>query len=648
MAGTGVVIPETSIRFGDCELNASVLELRRGRRTVRLERIPLQVLLILIENQGKLVTREAIADQVWGKDVFVDVDNGINTAIRKIRQVLNDDPQKPKFVETIPGMGYRFIAPLEKTETRTLQIEPEIEEPPAATILGTARAEDVVAPGSTGSMRRGVWRRFGVWALAVLCVIGNGGWFGWKRFNERREPIRSIAVLPLQNLSGDPGEEYFSDGITDQLITDIAKIGSMRVISRTSIMQYKGTKKNLPEIGRELGVDAIVEGSVVRSGERVRVTAQLVQAHNDQHLWAETYDRDHSDILRLQADVADAIAQQVRAQLTPTQQASFHPPHVVNPAAYDAYLRGRSYFDNGFGQPGPLKQARRYFEEAIQIDPNFAPPYAGLANTYAYLAFAGVLPKDDGYRSARDALAKALQLDDSLGEAYDVLGVLDAEFDWDWNAADRDFSRAMALAPSYSCAHEDRAFFLATAGRRDEALGEIAKIDQLDYGSIAAAVESWTYAILRDYPNLIRASQRALLLNSKEPSAHYLLGVGYEGSGRLQEAITEYQKAVELSGDPANLVALAHAYGAVGRKAEAEKMLRDLERKLRGTPNSSFTMAKIYASLGENDRAFEFLERAYAEKSFFLPANLKCDVVLDTLRSDVRFQNLLRRMGLSS
>jgi TolB-like protein/Tfp pilus assembly protein PilF len=460
-------------------------------------------------------------------------------------------------------------------------------------------------------------------------------------------PIRSIAVLPLDNLSGDPSEEFFADGMTDQLITDLAKVGSLRVISRTSVMQYKGAKKGLPEIARELKVDAIVEGSVIRSGQRVRVTAQLVQARTDQHLWAETYDRDLGDILKLQGEVADAIAQQVRAQLAPTQQSQLRSAHAVNPAAYDAYLKGRLYFVNEFTKPDSLRKAQRYFEESIQTDPNFGLAYAGLADTYAYLAFAGALPKDQAYRSAKEALAKALELDDTIGEAHDTLGVLSSDFDWDWGAADREFNRGIALAPSYSSAHEDRAVFLALMGRREEALAEIAKIDQLDYGFSAAQAESTAYYELRDYPDLIEASRRGLLLDPNNWFQHYTLGVGYEGTGKLPEAISEYQKAIETSGGSQGVVALAHAYSATGKKVEAEKILRDLERKLKATSASPYTMATIYAGLGENDKAFESLEEGYSRKSFEIPS-LQFDLVLDNLRFDPRFQSLLRRMGLKS
>jgi tetratricopeptide (TPR) repeat protein len=380
----------------------------------------------------------------------------------------------------------------------------------------------------------------------------------------------------------------------------------------------------------------------------VRVTAQLIQAPTDQHLWAKTYDRDLGDVLKLQGEVAYAIAQQVRAQLAPEQRAQLRFANSVNPAAYDAYLKGRLYFTTEYTKPESLRKAQQYFEESIQKDPNFALAYAGLADTYVYLAFAGALPRDQAYRSAKGTLAKALALDDNVGEAHDTLGLLSSEFDWDWDTADREFSRAIALAPSYRRAHEVRATFLALTGRRAEALAEIAKIDQLDYGFSAARTVSGTYYVLRDYHAIIEASERGLLLDPTDWMQHYFLGVGYEGTGKLEEAISEYQKAVEMSGNSQSVVALAHAYSAGGRKAEAEKILRDLESKSKETANSPYTMATIYAGLGENDKAFEFLEKAYSEKSLGVPWSLSSDLPLDSLRPDPRFQNLLGRIGLKN
>ena len=621
------------LRFDDFELDVRAGQLRKRGVRLRLQGQPLQVLAALLNRPGDVVTREELRSEIWSADTFVDFDHSLHNAIARIREALGDSTEAPRYIETLPRRGYRFIAPVEREEA---QVPPRSGE-------SVRPGEVPVAPGL------GKHRALVTTFLALL-VIAFAVWLARMGTHPTSAAPRlnSIAVLPLSNLSGDPSEEFFADGMTDQLITDLAKVGSLRVISRTSVMQYKGTKKALPEIARELNVDAIVEGSVIRSGQRVRVTAQLLQAPTDRHLWAETYDRDLGDVLKLQGEVADAIAQQVRAQLTPQQQAQLRRADAVNPEAYDAYLKGRLYFTTEYTKPSSLKKAQQDFEESIQKDPNFALAYAGLADTYVYLAFAGALPRDQAYRSAKGALAKALALDDSIGEAHDTLGLLSSEFDWDWDTADREFSRAIALAPSYSCAHEDRATFLALTGRRAEALAEITKIDQLDYGFSAARTVSGTYYQLRDYPALIEASKRGLLLDPKDWMQHYFLGIAYEGTGKLEKAISEYQKAIEMSGGSQGVVELAHAYLAVGRKTEAEKILRDLQRKSKETSTSPHTMATIYAGLGENDKAFEFLEKAYSQKSLGLPSSLSSDMLLDSLHPDPRFQTILRRLGLTA
>jgi TolB-like protein/DNA-binding winged helix-turn-helix (wHTH) protein/Tfp pilus assembly protein PilF len=622
------------LRFDDFELDVSAGQLRKRGLKLRLQGQPLQVLAVLLERAGDVVTREEIRSQIWSADTFVDFDHSLHNAIARLRETLGDSAETPRYIETLPRHGYRFIAPVESEKA------PD----PSHSAQSTPPREVPVA-----SARRAPRALLAAGILAFL-VMALAVWLARTAAHSTTAArgLNSLAVLPLENLSGDPSEEFFADGMTDQLITDLAQVGSLRVISRTSVMQYKGAKKALPEIGRELKVDAIVEGSVIRSGQRVRVTAQLLRASTDQHLWAETYDRDLGDVLKLQGEVADAIARQVRAQLTPEQQAQFRSAHAVNPAAYDDYLKGRLYFTNEYGTPDSLTKAQHLFQESIQKDPKFGLAYAGLADTYVYLAFSGALQKDQAYRSAKEEVAKALELDDSIGEAHNTLGLLSSEFDWDWDTADREFSRAIALAPSYSCAHEDRAFFLALTGRRADALAELSLIDQLDYSFSAAETVSGIYYALRDYPALIEASKRGLLLNPNDRYQHFNLGVGYEGTGNVQEAISEYQKAIEISSDSRSVVALAHAYSAGGKKAEAERILHDLQRKLKATSPSPYTMATIHAGLGENDKAFEFLEKAYSQKSLGLSTFLEFDLVLDSLRTDPRFQSLLRRMSLPS
>ena len=642
------------IRFeGDFELDSGAYELRRADRVLRLERIPMEILLLLIEQRGQLVTREQIVERIWGNGVFLDTDNSINGAVRKIRQALKDDPERPRFVQTVTGKGYRFIAPTaggQKGEGNHGQTSEGV---PVLNRTNGSVTPDLPLPSQTAkqALVHSRTKILAPVALLALVVISLALWLVpvLSRRTSAAVPLRNIAVLPLDNLTGDASQGYFVDGMTEQLITDLAQVSALRVTSRTSVMRYKGTKKSLPEIARELKVDGIVEGSVMRSGGRVRITAQLLNAPTDQHIWAETYEADLGDILKLQSEVAEAIAQQVRAQLTPRQQAQLRSARPVNPGAYEAYARGRYYFTNDFTELEKLKMAKSYFEESIRKDPNFALAYSGLADSYVYQAFygSGDISPDVAYQSAKQALRKAMDLDDSIGETYDTLGSLSWRFEWDWKAAERNFDRSIALAPSYSCAHEDRAIYLAFTGRRNEALAELAKSKQLDPGPGSTMVASAVYYQLRDFEELVEASRRGVISNPNEWSEHYQLGVGYEGTGKPLEAISEYQKAVELSDGDLNATAsLAHAFAVIGRRAEANKILGDLERKSKTIYVSSYVIATIYAGLGDKDKAFESLEKAYQEKSLELSWHLKADLRIDNLRSDPRFQKLLRRVGL--
>jgi TolB-like protein/DNA-binding winged helix-turn-helix (wHTH) protein len=621
------------LRFDDFELNIRAGELRKRGSKLRLQGQPLQVLAALLAHAGDVVTREDLRSQIWPADTFVDFDHSLHNAVARIREALGDSAEMPRYIETLPRRGYRFIAPVEGI--------------PAQSPHHSAQPEAPLAPKPRKS------RAFLAAAVIALLVVGSA--FLVTRLATR--PINaaprthSIAVLPLDNLSGDPSQEYFVDGMTEQLITDLAQVESLRVISRTSVMRYKGTKKRLPEIAQELNVDAVVEGSVVRSGQRVRITAQLLQASADQHLWAETYDRDFGDVLRLQGEVAQTIAEHVRAQLTPRQQAIFRSARPVNTEAYEEYLRGRYYLENQFTLAGPLKMAKGYFEESAQKDPQFASAYSGLALAYIFLGFYGngQVSPDQVYRQAKEAAQQSLQLDDTNGEAHYALALLSAQFEWDFKAAEREYDDSIALSPSYSCAHESRALFLASLSRRAEALEELGKIVQLDPGPGSMGVISGAYYQLRDYPKLVEVSRQAVMSYPNEWTMHRELGIGYEETGQRTEAIAEYQKAFQLSEGNLDATAfLAHGYAEAGRRDEAEKILANLLQKSKTAHVSPYFIATIYAGLDKNDRAFSFLEKAYQEKSPDMIWHLKADVRLDKLRSDPRFQSLLRRIGLAT
>ena len=619
------------LRFDTFELDVRAGELRKRGVKLRLQGQPIQLLAILLQSAGNLVTREELRTQLWPADTFVDFDHSLHNAVGRIREALGDSAEIPRYIETLPRRGYRFIARVEEVQAPRISAENGNKTPEAV----------AVAPPTK--------RRAALIVTLCSCVaIGLASWAAWRHFYLKGpvHPIRSIAVLPMQNLSGDAAQEYFADGMTEELITELSRIQALKVISRTSVMGYKGTKKHLPQIARELGVDGIVEGSVNREGDQVRLTVQLLDGPNDRHLWSEDYQRELRGILTLQREMAQAIAQQIRIQLTPQQQALLRSARTVNPEAYEAYLRGRFYLTTKFSTPQELKTAQRYFEESIQKDPGFALGYAGLAECYVYLASFRQVSPEGAYRSAKEALRKALELDDSIGEAHDTLAVLSWQHEWDWAATEREFNFALALAPNYACAHADRANYLSWSGRRAEALAEITKSRELDPGYSFATLESGTRYQFRDYEGLVEASRRGVALDPNEWLEHYFLGVGYEGTGKRLAAIPEYQKAIEMSdGDQDPTASLAHAYAVIGKRGEAEKILRDFERKSQDGYVSPYMIATIYAGLGDKDRAFEFLEKAYRKRCWDIVWNLKADLRIDNLRSDPRFSALLQRVG---
>ena len=427
-------MPSAKLRFRDYQLDPDEFELSRAGHRLRLERKPMELLILLAENQGQLVKREKIIEKIWGKDLFFDTENGINNAIRKIRSALNDNAEHPLFVETALGKGYRFIAPVEPV------LEPH--------------SSPAQAPGGTRRWSVSVWRlKWIPGLLAITLIIAFAlDIAGIRRrvFARSVPPIHSIVVLPLENLSGDPSQEYFADGITDALITELAQFSSFRVISRTSAMHYKGSRQPLPAIARELNVDAIVEGSVTRAGNRVRINVQLLEARSDRHLWAKAYDRDTSEIMSLQQDVANSIAHEIQAKLTPQENQRQAQNRQVDPEAYDDYLRGM-YFWHKFTEPG-MRQAQEYFEKSVQKDPSNALGYAWLANTYGQLGrFVG--DRKDLMPRSEETSQKALQLDDNVAVAHGALGWVRWAYDWDWLGAESEFRRAIQLSPGHALSH---------------------------------------------------------------------------------------------------------------------------------------------------------------------------------------------------
>jgi TolB-like protein/tetratricopeptide (TPR) repeat protein len=462
--------------------------------------------------------------------------------------------------------------------------------------------------------------------------------------NATRPKIQSLAVLPLKNLSGDPTQEYLADGMTEALIGRLSGIRDLRVISRTSVMRFKNTQLSVPEIAKTLQVDALVEGSVIREGNQVRIAAHMIYAPTDQNLMAETYERDFGDILKLQREVAESITQQVRVKLTPEQQARLHQAPEVNPDAYQAYLKA-TYLD--WSQHTEMERAQSYLEKAIEKDPGLPEAYAKLALLHALLGEQRWQSPREAFPSAKQAIHKALELDEKNCDGHALLAEISWRYDWDWQTAEKEILHALELCPNDSRLHWHFAGYRATNGRIAEARAEVARTRELDPIQFEPFVgEAVINYQLRNYKALIKIGRAFVAHNSNEWLAHYWLGVGYEGSGETPQAIPEYQKAVELSqGDSDTTAALAHAYAATGRKADAQKILHKWLLQSETSYVSPYMIATVYAGLAGKDKAFEYLEKAYKERSPDLPYFLRADLRMDSLRSDPRFQDLMRRMN---
>jgi TolB-like protein/DNA-binding winged helix-turn-helix (wHTH) protein/Tfp pilus assembly protein PilF len=631
--------PRRAVRFGVFEVDFAAGELRKHGIRIKLRgEQPFQVLSTLLDHPGELITREELCKKLWPADTFVDFEHSLATAIGKIREALGDSADNPRYIETVPRRGYRFIADVTVLSADRLnQVEPATQDTP--------RAKDHSQVEVAGMAKSHPWPLAWKTGFAVaLVVLILAVWM----LHSGRPPtnIRSLAVLPLENLSGDASQDYFADGMTDELITDLGQISALRVISRTSVMPYKRVRKSLPQIAHELNVDAVLEGTVLRSGEQVRITAQLIQASADKHLWAESYEGDLRDTLALQKKVARDVAEQIRINLTPQEQAVLKNVKVVNPEAYEAYLKGR-YFWNKRTADG-LKRAIDYFDHAIENDPNYAQAYTGLADSYALLGDweYGVLPPKEALPRAKAAASKALELDDTLGEAHTSLAFSLDLFDWDWESAEREFRRAIELNPGYATAHHWYAWHLSEMGRNSEAIAEMRKTENLDPLSLIISADvAEILLVAHSYDEAIQQSRKTIDMDPNFAVAHYELGQAFVEKHMYNEAIAELQRAIELSGGSTTCTSnLAYAYAASGRKTEAVKILNDVKNRSKGFSNAP-EIALIYVGLGEKDHAMTWLERAYTER--FNPSIL-LRPAFDPLRSDPRFQNLSRRIGLPS
>lgn len=613
------------VKFGVFEVDFQSLEVRKSGMKQKLAGQPFHVLRALLENPHEIVTREQLRQRLWPENTFIDFDLALKKAVNRLREVLGDSAENPHFIETIPRQGYRFIGTIEA-------------------VGGHEGLPASVIDPSAGSTRWKWVAGAGLGVLALLLLVFNTGEFRTRIFAGSRPPeIHSLAVLPLSNLSGDPEQEYFADGMTDELITDLAQISALRVISRTSVMHYKGTSKTLPQIARELNADAILEGSVQRSGEEVRIRAQLIYAASDRHLWAESYEGSLRDVLQLQNKVASEIARQIRIQVTPEEKARLTNARPVNLEAHEAYLKGRYYLnqrtENGF------QQSVRYFEEAMQKDPSYALGYAGLADTYVLLGEYSLLPAEEAFPKARAAATKALELDDSLAEAHNALAAVKVDYDWDWPGAEREFRRAILLNPGYAMAHQWYSELLSQIGRHDEALAEIQLAEQLDpFSLIINVVYGDALRCAGQNDMSLKQLHKALEIDPNFAHAHFHLGMTYLRKEAFADAIAEFQKAVSLSPNVTDYKGgLGYAYAVAGRRAEARRLLEELKARSKQGYVPWFYLAGIYAGLGDKDQAFANLEKAYEQHEQGL-AVMNREPMFDPLREDPRYRELLRRM----
>src|SRR3984957_6170942 len=648
------------VRTGLFEIDLASGRLHKNGRRLPLQEQPFRVLAMLLERPGEVVTRQELQARLWPADTYVGFDEGLNTAIRKLRTAFGDSAGNPRFIETLPRRGYRFIAPV--TETTTASGVSAV-----ANVAGIPEDNAIVDSEEAVSLpdysalapESGKWpwktavltTAFLVLALTVVAYAirahsspGSG-----------RAKRAMLAILPFQNLSNDSGQEYFSDGLTEEAITDLGQLSpeNLGVIARTSAMAYKHTDKTIGQIGRELGVDYILEGSVRREGGKARVSAQLIRVSDQTHLWAQSYDRDMQDLLDVQNDLGRAIAEQVRANLTPQRQIELSKKHIVNPEAYDLYLKGRFYWNQR--TPDAIKESIGYFQQATARDSNFALAYAGLADAYNISNIIGPVSPRDSFPQAKAAATRAILLDPSLAEAHAALGMEKSHYEFDFPGAEKEFLKAIEVNPNSTYAHLFYSnCFLMPMGRQAQAIAENKKALELDPLSLPINnFMGMTYIFAADYGNSYRQFQHPIARDPSFPLAHEYFAWLLTTMGRYDEAIKEHEKREVLVGSSpeeagGGATVKLRALESGGEKGFWQKHL-DLDLAAMKQPGSyvpSSTLAADYALAGENDKAFAWLDKAYDEREGQSLTLLKADPSFKNLRSDPRFSALLRKIGL--
>ena len=626
---------QSGYRFGPFELNLRDGELRKHGIKIRLQDQPLKILRVLLENPGAIVTREQLRENVWASDTFVDFDNGLNAAIRRLRDALGDSAENPRYIETVPRHGYRFIFLVERSSPASS--EPELQ---PSVPIETSHSE-------TGGTQKKPRPTRTLW-VAVTVLVFVAVIFSYFRILRRghtqaKPEHMSIIVLPFVNLTGDASQEFFSDGLTEEMITELSGLDPARlaVVARTSAMQYKNSNKSVAQIARELGVNYVLEGSVRRSGNRVRVTAQLIEGNTQMHLWARDFDRELKDVLSIEREVADDIAQEITLRLAKRPQL----PVSVNPDAHDAYLRGRYFWNRRTEQD--LLRAIQLFQEAIDKDPKYAPAYSGVADAYIMLGNWRFLSPSEAYPKAKAAAQQAIAIDAELADATASLAFVSFLYDWDWAGAEKEFQRAIALNRNYASAHHYYAVYLMCAGRRDEALEQIQIAERLDPLSlIISAVHAWLYELSGDYDAAIRQGSAVVDMDQDYAPAHLYIGKAQLQKHEYYAAIANFKAAINAGDTSLEFIsALAEAYALAGDRKIALEEKRRIQQIAKHRYVSAYELAQIDAALGDREAAIRELQTALDEH-FPWMVLLGTAPEFVSFRNDPRFQNILDRVGL--
>ena len=655
--GSHQAVSSSVLRFGGkFELDRGAYELRKAGRPLRLARIPMELLLLLLEHPDQLVSREQIAERIWGKDVFLDIDNGINAVVRRIRLVLEDDPEQPRFIQTVVGRGYRFIAPLQEAapspavfpaaeahfpvsnrSEQPVDMETDLQRPEPDSESGKTVPSGVTIPGRS---RRMIAISAVAFVFVIVALIA-GRWF-----TRNRGEIESIAVLPFANASGDPNMEYLSDGITESLINSLSQLPRLKVMSGDSVFRYRGKERDAQAAGHELGVGAVLTGRIVQRGGDLWVSTELVDAHDNTHLWGEQYNRKLADLLSVQQEIVQQITDKLMLRLNGEEQTRLTKRYTDNSEAYQLYLKGRYSWNR---RPRGLLDGIKYFEQAIEKDPNYALAYSGLADCYAALATweGGTISPAEAMLKANAAALKAVEFDETLAEAHASLGYIRLHYDWNWPEAEKQFKRAIELNSRYATAHHWYSHYLMTMGQTEASLVESRRalgLDPLDL--IVSGHQPWHYYYAHDFGRVIELCHDKLASDPQAFWVHFELGRAYEQKRMFKEAISELTTAATLQKDMTfAIAALGHAFAVSGQSEKAQQLLSNLKKLSNQRYVSSADIAMIYVGLGDNDHAFAWLQKAFLERSWYLVL-LRVDPRLDSLRSDPRFQELVSRVGL--